>query len=199
MNPPTRHFLGFDLGKDRDFSAIANMAYGLTTDGPLIRPVLDLVSLARIPLGTEYLDVMERFHAIVTKLLAGPGPPPAVYVAIDAAGPGQFAVELIRRRHPGVITVPTVLTAGIASNRLKNGKITIPRRDLLANTRCLLESGALRIAGGLKHRDVLEKEFAAVRPIGGQSAHDDLAIATGLAAWHATRVFPNLINRRHAA
>jgi len=210
MNPVSHYFLGFDLGKDRDFSAIAVMAYGLDKDGPFdpvrygqpMRPVLDLVSLVRIPLGTEYLDVMSRFRAMVTKILAS-APwgyrPPAVYVIVDSAGPGQVAVELIRRQQLEINIVPTLLSGGTESNYLKSGKVTIPRRELLSNTRYLLESETLRIAGGLKYGDALEKEFAAIRPEGGQSAHDDLAIATGLAAWHATRVFPSLMRRRHAA
>ena len=210
MNPVSHYFLGFDLGKDRDHSAIAVMAYSLEKDGPFshalcgqpMRPVLDLVSLLRIPLGTEYLDIMQRFRGIVTKILAS-APwgyrPPAVYVIVDSAGPGQVAVELIRRQQLDIQLIPTQLSGGTESNYLKSGKVTIPRRELLSNTRCLLESGALRIAGGLKYGEILEKEFAAIRPEGGQSAHDDLAIATGLAAWHATRVFPTLIRRRQAA
>jgi len=210
MNPVSHYFLGFDLGKDRDHSAIAVMAYSLEKDGPFshalygqpMRPVLDLVSLLRIPLGTEYLDIMQRFRGIVTKILAS-APwgyrPPSVYVIVDSAGPGQVAVELIRRQQLDIQLVPTLLSGGTESNYLKSGKVTIPRRELLSNTRCLLESGALRIAGGLKYGEILEKEFAAIRPEGGQSAHDDLAIATGLAAWHATRVFPTLIRRRQAA
>lgn len=206
----THYFLGFDLGKDRDFSAIAVLAYSLIADGPFdaarygqpMRPVLDLISLVRIPLGTEYLEVMNRLRGLVTKILASAPwgySPPIVYVVIDSAGPGQVAVELIRRQQLNVNIVPTLLSGGTESNYLKSGKITIPRRDLLSNTRYLLESATLRIAGGLKFGDALEKEFAAVRPESGQSAHDDLAIATGLAAWHSTRVFPQLIQQRRAA
>ena len=67
----------------------------------------------------------------------------------------------------------------------------LPRKTALVPTS--------RVAGGLKFGDALEKEFAAVRPEGGQSAHDDLAIATGIAAWHATRVFPHLMKGIRAA
>jgi hypothetical protein len=210
MKPITHYFLGFDLGKDRDYSAIAIIAYRQVDDGPFdrvrycqpTRPVLDLVSLIRIPLGTEYLDVMSRLRGIVTKILASATwgcAPPCVYVVIDSAGPGQIAVELIRRQQLEIQLVPTLLSGGTESHYLKSGKITIPRRDLLSNTRYMLESESLRIAAGLKCSDALEKEFAAVRPEGGQSAHDDLVIATGLAAWHAARVFPHLMKRRPAA
>ncbi|MFN0106666.1 MAG: hypothetical protein ACKV2U_31800 [Bryobacteraceae bacterium] len=207
MPPITHYFLGFDLGKDRDYSAIAVMAYSQTKDGGFdpvrlgqpMRPVLDLVTLIRIPLGTEYLDVLKRLRALVTRILASAGwgyAPPKVYLVVDSAGPGQIAVELIRRHQLNIHLVPTLLSGGTESNYLKSGKITIPRRDLLSNTRYLLESETLRIASGLKFGDALEKELAAARPEGGQSAHDDLAIAAGLAAWHATRVHPALLRRR---
>lgn len=206
MPPITHYFLGFDLGKDRDYSAIAVMAYSQVPDGPFdfarytqpTRPVLDLVSLVRIPLGTEYVEVMNRFRAIATRILAATPwgvRPPELYVVIDSAGPGQIAVELIRRQQLNIRLVPALLTGGSEANLLKSGKVTIPRRDVLANTRYLLESGALRVAAGLKLGRLLEGEFAAVRPEGGQSAHDDLAIAAGLAAWQATRVHPQLLRR----
>ena len=121
------------------------------------------------------------------------------YVVIDSAGPGQVAVELIRRQELNINIAPTPLSGGAESNYLKSGEITSPLRDLPSKTRYLRESATLRIAGGLKFGDALEKEFAAVRPEGGQSAHDDLAIATGPAAWHATRVFPHLMKGIRAA
>ena len=85
----------------------------------------------------------------------------------------------MRAWHRSVIIA---LSGGTESNYLKSGEITSPRRDLLSVTRYLLESATLRVAGGLKFGDSLATELAAVRPEGGQSAHDDLAIATGPAA-----------------
>ena len=209
MQPVTHYFLGFDLGKDRDHSAIAVMAYKQIEDGGFdavtysqpMRPVLDLVTMLRIPLGVEYLEVIRRLRKVVTKIQASSGwgqPQPRVHLVIDSAGPGQVAVELIRRQQLGINIVATLLSGGTESNFMKSGKVTIPRRDLLSNARYLLESETLRIAEGLKFGKVLEKEFAAIRPTGGQKEHDDLAIATGLAAWHATKVLPNLLRRRRA-
>jgi hypothetical protein len=199
--PPTHYFLGLDLGKDRDNSAIAALAYRIVYTRP-VRPILELVKLYRIPIGTEYLEVMNRVRRIVTRTLAsapwGFGPP-TVYLVVDSAGPGQVAVELIRREQLKIRIVPTLLSGGAESNYLRSGKITVPRRQLLSNTRYLFESDTLRVAANLKYRVALEAEFSAVRPAGRQSAHDDLAVATGLAAWHAVRVFPGLRNGRRAA
>lgn len=210
MTPIDHYFLGFDLGIERDHSALSLLGSRQIEDGPFdaarfgqpMRPVLELQSLIRIPLRTEYLEVMRRFREIVTKLIAsapwGYKPPP-IYVVIDAAGPGQIAIELIRQQHLDIWLIPTQLTAAADSHHLPNGKITIPRRELIANTRYLLESDTMRIAAGLKYGPVLEQELAAIRPHGGQTEHDDLAIATGLAAWHATRLLPQLLRQRRAS
>jgi hypothetical protein len=45
-------------------------------------------------------------------------------------------------------------------------------------------------------KDSLAAELAAVEPDGGQSAHDDMAIAIALALWAATKRFPSLLRRR---
>ena len=210
QNAISTYFQGFDLGKDRDFSAIAILGHKIENDGPFdraqfiqpTRHVVELTGLIRIPLGTEYLEVIRRFRDINTKLLSS-NPfgyrEPKVHVVVDSAGPGQVAVEMIKQQKLNINLVPTLLTGGTESNRLKGGKISIPRRELISNARFLLETGALRIAHGLKYGALLEGELAAIRAQGGQSNHDDLAIAVGLAAWHAVKVFPALRRTRLAA
>lgn len=207
MEYVTDYFVALDLGKDRDYSALATMAYDLEPEGPYdaarrfqpTRPVMKLTSLIRTPLGTEYLEVIRTFRSVITKLLATYPfgcRPPRVYVTVDAGGPGAIAVELIRKQRLDIQLTPIVLTAGLVCTQLRNGKLTVPRRDLVATTRFLLEHETLRIADGLKYGPTLERELEVLSADGGQSAHDDLAIATGLAAWHATRIFPILRRRR---
>lgn len=186
MTPAKHYFAGLDLGKDRDPSALCVLAY---VDTPA--PALDLVTLIRVPLGTPYLEVMRKFRRVMTTLLAG-NPPPTVHVAVDAAGPGQLAVELIEGQKLGIHLTPALLTAAIRSNRLPNGKVTVPRRQILALTSELIRRQTLRISRGLRYGPMLEQEFARVQTSGGQPAHDDLAIATALAAWQALRAHPAL-------
>lgn len=206
MDRVTDYFIGFDLGKDRDHSAIAVMAFSRIDDGPFdrvyfcqpTRPVLDLVMLTRIPLGTPYLDVVKRLRATVTHLLSSRpwcARPPRVHVVIDSAGPGQVMIELIRAERLEIRLVPVVITGGVDTGRTATGKYSVPRRELVSNARALLENQVLRIAGGLAFGHALEREFAAIRPDGGQSQHDDLAISAGLAAWHGTRIYPDLFAR----
>jgi hypothetical protein len=209
MYPVLSYFIGLDLGKDQDYSAIAVMACRKINDGPFnhmtfhqpTRPILELVSLTRIPLGTEYLEVMSILRRVITRLLssnAWGARPPAVYLVVDSAGPGQVAIELIRAQQLRITIVPTLLSGGTETNLLRSGKYSIPRREILSNARLLLEAQTLRVAAGLQHFISLRKELVDARPGGEQSNHDDLAIAAALAAWHATRVYPDLIRRRAA-
>lgn len=207
MNPITDYFIGFDLGKDRDHSAIAVMAFSRIDDGPFdrvyfrqpTRPVLDLVMLNRIPLGTPYLDIVKRLRATVTRLLTSQSwgqRSPRVHVVVDSAGPGQVMLELIRAERLEILLVPVVLTGGAEPGRTPTGKHSVPRRELVSNARLLLECEVIRIAGGLTFGPALEREFAAIRPDGGQSQHDDLAISAGLAAWRASRIYPEIFALR---
>lgn len=191
MRDIQHYFLGLDLGKDRDFSAIAVMVH--SAEG-----ALDLVTLIRLPLGTEYLDVFQRLLHLVTRIF-GCSPSCRLHVILDAAGPGQVAAEFLRRRRPDLEITPALLSAAAAPRALKNGKVTIPRHAVLANLRGLLESGVLRIAGGLALGPALEAELAAIRSRGRQAAHDDLAVAAALAAWQAVSVVPRLRQCRPAA
>jgi len=208
--PVTHYFVGFDLGRDRDHSAIAVLALRREDHGPfdharVVQPtrlVLQLGALQRIPLGTEYLDVIRTLRDVVQALKTSARwgmPQPRIYIVIDSAGPGQVAIELIRAQNLGVDLVTTLLTGGHETGFSQSGKLTIPRRDIVTNLRYLLEVQLLRVHSGLTHCKAFEAEVAAVRPEGGQSAHDDLVIAAGLAAWHAARVHPDLVRAQRVA
>jgi hypothetical protein len=209
-HPVTNYIIGVDLGRDRDHSAFAVMALRAEDYGPFdrarhyqpTRTVLQLGALRRIPLGTEYLEVIAQLRRLVNLLHAKNvwGQPPArVDVVLDSAGPGQIAVELIRNERMNIHFVPALLTAGHEAGRSASGKRTVPRRELVSTLRYLLEVERLTVHDSLAHREAFEREVASVRPEGRQSAHDDLVIAAGLAAWHAVRLWPDLARLQRAA
>ena len=208
--PITDYILAADFGRDRDHSAFATLAIRLEDHGhydhaKLFQPtrvILQLGALRRIPLGTGYLDVVKQLRQTVTRLLSSAGwgaPSVRVHVIVDAAGPGQVAIELIRAQQLNINFVPALLTAGIETGYSQSGKLTIPGRELITNLRYLLEVELLRVQHNLTHKAALEAEIAAVRFDGRQSAHDDLVIATGLAAFQARRLFPELLRPARAA
>jgi hypothetical protein len=208
--PITDYILAADLGRDRDHSAFAILAvrqedygrYDFAAFRQPTRVVLQLGALRRIPLGTQYLEVVGQIRQTVTRLhaIGGWGARPVrVHVIVDAAGPGQVAIELIRAQQLDINFTPALLTAGYETGYSPSGKLTIPRREVITNLRYLLEIGLVRVQKNLTHKAALESEIAQVRFGGRQSAHDDLVIATGLAAFPARRIYPELVRPTRAA
>lgn len=208
--PILYYIIGLDLGRDRDHSAIAVMAIRREDAGPFnrathsqpTRPYLSLGALQRIPLGTEYTEVVTILRQIVSRLHSAADPyarPVRIIIVMDAAGPGQVVMELLRAARMDVQVVPTVLSSGFEPGHTPTGKVTIPRRQLVSHLRYVLETETLRVNEGLFHLGDLEEEIAALRPEGSQTEHDDLAIALGLAVWHAAKVFPDLLQIDRAA
>jgi hypothetical protein len=72
------------------------------------------------------------------------------------------------------------------SPREEAGEEFVPRRDLLANLRILMEKRLLRIASRIHDRDALIQEILRVRDVSG-SQHDDLVMTVALACWRAVR------------
>lgn len=203
------YFIGLDLARARDYSAFAVIALTEENHGPFdrvtysqpTRPVLYLGSLKRVPLGTEYLEVVKKLRRLVDRLRAQYGygqPVPRISVVLDSAGPGHVVLELIRAEKMGINIVPVLMTAGHGVGH-SSGRTTVPRRDLVGNIRYMMETELLRINKALAHGHLLEREIAALRPHGGQSPHDDLAVAASLAAWYATRVRRDLLRPSRAA
>ncbi|MFN0105510.1 MAG: hypothetical protein ACKV2U_25910 [Bryobacteraceae bacterium] len=184
--PAIQYFVGVDLGRDRDHSAIAVMALRSDHTGLALR----LGALQRVPLGTGYIEVIQRLLHVVATLGCMAG---RIHVVVDSAGPGQVVVELIREKRLDIRLVAALLSGGRETGRSPSGAVTVPRRELMTNLRRLLESRAIRIPRNLAHIRELEVEIAAVRPEGGQYAHDDLVVAVGLAAWQAVRAYPRLL------
>ncbi len=203
------YFIGLDLARARDFSAIAVAGLYHETHGDFdrvrycqpTRPALHLGALRRIPLGTEYIEVVQQLRRLVERLRAQYGyghPLPRIHVVLDSAGPGHVVLELLRAEQLSVNLVPVLMTAGSDVGH-SSGRTTVPRKDIVSNIRYLLETELLRIDKSLAHAHILEREIAAVRPHGGQYPHDDLAIAAGLATWYATRIHRQLIRPIRAA
>ena len=140
-------FIGYDLGKEQDFSALS-----------ILERVADefhLVGLVCFPPRTDYLVQLD----VLADVLLALGPEAKVSLSIDASGPGQFAVEEIRRRHPGLEIDPVVITRGENPRDLPGGRRSVPRAQLLGNLKRALESGVLRVAGGLDHAPEFEREL----------------------------------------
>ena len=201
-------FLGLDLGQRQDFSALAVVDLAETvstrrdpvTCAFLRDQTLILRSLERFPLGTDYTELAAhaRRH-IVTPPPFAPASTPKASLAIDAGGPGGPVVNMFRHAGLPCDMFPVMMTSGVTGGDLARGGYSAPRRELAGLLRVALESRMLRIPGDLPLCRQLLHEIRTFSPIGGQSEHDDMAVAVALALWVAHRRFPGLVYSKKAA
>ena len=182
------YYLGLDLGKFRDYTALALVERVRATGDLVVRYV------ERAALGTPYTQVVKRVEELTRHgALAG-----QCYLTVDATGVGQPVVESLRAAGLGCrgMTALTI-TAGEKARQQStvyggvSGECwTVPRRDLLTGVQLLLERGELKIAKGMKEGGALVRELVRMRTGkggGGSAEHDDLALALALACWQAGR------------
>lgn len=149
--------------------------------------------LERLPLGTNYLRVVEYGFSLMNR-------PPlkgATTLAVDATGVGAPVMDLFR--HWG-LQPHGILIHGGDSVTQTGRDFRCPKRDLIACVQTLLQQRRLKFAAGLAHAETLAAELAgytvALSPSGHDSynarsgEHDDLVLALAVACWIANRRTP---------
>lgn len=185
--------IGVDLGQRQDYTAIAvvqrrSMYPGCP--GERLHSIA-VVHVERLPLGTLYTKVVERVKEIVESC-ARRG---ACTLAVDATGVGAPVVDMLRGARLNCSFFPVTITGGERGHYNRAGQ-TVPKQDLVAELRVLLEKGMLRIAADLKGARMLMRELMDMQAreqksggvrlgADGPGQHDDLAIALALACWKA--------------
>ena len=184
-----RFFLGLDLGKQRDHSAIAVVERVETPQlhlAPALYGGLAVRYVERLALGTPYPAVVERVRRIVgMRELAG-----ACCLAVDATGLGGPVVEMLRSAGLGCEVAAVTITGGERESQTAQGW-SVPKKDLMTGLQLGLEDGSLVIARRMKEVGALARELVDVKAKGarigaeGAGQHDDLVIAVALAVWKA--------------
>ena len=195
-------FFGLDLGQRRDHTALVvleRLQEPLHTCDPVtFRPNFQLRFILRhaerFALGTPYLEVVRRVAALVGRdfdplFYSGAWRNPHRTLVVDASSVGAPVVELFRAANLKAKLEPIVITAsGAPADR------QVSRRDLITNLVLLLESGLIRIPPETHHREALFEELLQLTHRSGPQ-HDDLAMATALAAWQALQTLPRSLTR----
>jgi hypothetical protein len=197
---PTDYFVGLDLGQQQDFTAVVVLERRRHSAPGAGRPVnhFALVYLQRWLLGTKYFQIVADVCDLVRK-------PPLSYpqLIVDQTGVGKAVVDQFQyaawedklKAH----LRPVLITAGHQIDpSADDGSIHVPKKELVSCLQVLLQSGRLKIAK-VPDRDVLIKELQDFRvkiTVKANEtfeadwrlrAHDDLVLATCLAAWHGER------------
>ena len=184
--PGISYYLGLDLGQRRDHSALAIIERRVTPDSfdhatwqHITKAVLELRHISRLPLDTPYTEVAHQVCARIGRApLTGNS-----QLAIDATGVGLPVVEHIKQLRPPCRLLPVIIT-GPGAPHSNNGTWFIPKRDLIANLQVLVEMREIGIASRHRQSNLLAAELL---NFGSGKEHDDLVIATALAAWFAGR------------
>jgi hypothetical protein len=179
-------YMGLDLGKLRDFTAIAVVERAPVTG------ILDVRFLERVALGTPYTRIVKRVEELTRHPdIAG------CHLTVDATGVGVPVVEALRGAALGSRGMTAVtITGGEKARSVSYGvgeHWNVPRTDLLGGVQVLLERGELRIAKSMREAGSLVRELLSMRRPGAEAAagagagHDDLVLAVSLACWQARR------------
>jgi hypothetical protein len=184
-------YIGIDLGKSRDHTAIVivRRADRRLAWMPPVFEGLAVCYAERVPLGTSYPQVVERVRQIVMH----PKLHGQCVVVVDATGVGAPVVDMLRAARLGCDITPVVITGG---EKASGG--SVPKKDLLAGVQVLLERRELKIAPTLREAGTLVRELTDVKMTAagkgrvrlgaeGPGEHDDLVVALGLAVWGAMR------------
>ena len=186
----SRFWLGLDLGQRQDHTAMVLLTRVAEAEGgydhvrwaqPVVRR-MRVLHLARLPLGTRYLQVARKVREVVQRQQVQG----RCSVVADATGVGLPVVEMLRAEDPKMHVLPVVITGG-GEARCGSGVWHVPRRDLLGKMVAAFERGRVRIGRSVPLAGKLVEEIGNVRGDGRceGSSHDDLAFALALAVWKA--------------
>lgn len=151
-------------------------------------PLLSVRHLERLPLGTNYVDVVAR---IKTLLATPPLADRRTCLLVDITGVGRGVYDLMRRE--GLEAIGISIHGGSDISGTAEG-FSVPKRDLIAASQVRLQSRTLLVAAGLAEADTLVKELQNYRvKIDERTSHDsynartgqhdDLVLALSIAVW----------------
>jgi hypothetical protein len=198
------HFVGLDVGRSQDNSAITVLARRIEAVEPLApEPQTTIamyyaVMLERFPLRTPYYYVENEVARVwgVPEMLTR-----EKYLIVDATGVGSPVVEnLINYMHLPAQSV--IITGGESARQMEDGVYHVSKSNLVTALMDIVQRKRLKILDGVKDAEAFFQQldvfgYTVNRETGNLSyeaavakVHDDLVISTALALWYAERVVP---------
>src|SRR5215216_1835433 len=194
--------VGLDLAQASDYTALAVLEQTWPEIDGIPTTRYDVRHLERMPLGTSYPDVVKQVSQRVRALTAMDA---SATLVVDQTGVGRPVVDLLRDAALPCHLVPIMITGGQTVTQteeqigwVKEISFHVPKRDLVGVLAVLFQSGRVRIAQNLSEAQILIRELLNFRvkiSLTGRDsygageewrdgAHDDLVLATALAAWY---------------
>ncbi len=192
LNPLT--LLGVDLGKKRDYSAIALLEREPVPTGKGTENHYKLTYIERLPLEAPYTVQVAHLKGLYTRLISQGR---EVDVVMDRGGVGEGVVDLVRAA--GLKPVCVFMTGGQKVTR-DGLDFNVPKKDIVSAVEVLLENGHLEIHAGLPYARLLVSELGGfnyetnargnvsfgndVGVLWREQEHDDLVFSVAFAAWY---------------
>jgi hypothetical protein len=187
--------IGIDIGQAVDPTAIIVVESYLpeperTEDRPEIQHQIRWIE--KVPLGTSYLQVVERI-TVVAERCVFIGHPTMV---VDATGVGRPVVDMLRKRSKASLRAVT-FTGGDKEKKSDAYSSRVPKRDLVTALEVVLQSRRLHVVPDCPLQEDLAAELQSFEVNlnarghdtydGASGKHDDLVSALMLALWYAER------------
>jgi hypothetical protein len=201
------YFVGLDLGKSADYTALAVIQ---TIEHPPIErhipgtfrveqvpspdpPELHVRHLERFPLGTRYPAIVAAVASRLPALPTDWRDPSKPVLVVDKTGVGAPVVDLFE--DAGLEPVPITITSGTSPTPDGRG-YHVPKRDLVSTLQVILQNGRLKINQDLTAASMLTQELLSFKTkytdVGNatfeawrEKDHDDLVLAVAMAVWYA--------------
>jgi hypothetical protein len=190
--------VGVDLGQTTDYTAVVVLERTQQVEERTQRTIkyYALRHLERIPLGTNYTEVVTRIGRI---LLEGglTGAP----VVIDQTGVGRAVVDMLHRHLKQTWIVPVTITGGQTTTKTPEGEYHVPKKELITSLQLAFQDHRLSMPKDLPHAQVFIQELLNFRvkitlaanetfSSWREGIHDDLVLAAALATWWGDQYVP---------
>jgi hypothetical protein len=190
------YYIGLDLAGVSDHAALVMVEYLPTSTGSrdpatyqwLYRRELRVVLMERFRRNTPYRDIVRRAALCRHPHLEG-----HAQLLVEANGPGQPVIQMLRDERLKVNLIPVTTTGGQQST-VSGGNRTVPKKELISVLEILFERTLLRVGAQLGHADLMRDELRQFERWSGRGGHtkfgagrghDDLVMALALACWWA--------------
>lgn len=203
MKLKRQFYIGLDLGKKRDYSAIAVVEQCVWTAGDInpvsFAPKLErhtvLRHISRVKKETKYLQIVERVREmLVSDALRNED----VVFAMDATGVGDAVMELVEgmirsvnaQRQGWLNWAGVVFTSGTKTT-WRQYEANVPKNSMMDELVLLVEKQELVLDSSMRGVKELMVELQHMQQVRNENGtrwvsvgeHDDLVMALALAVW----------------
>jgi len=178
-----KFYVGLDLGQSNDYTAVSVLEH--------VGDAYHVRHLERVR-GLPYPVIVAK----VGEIMQSPALAGQAALVVDQTGTGAPVVDLFNQA--GLNPVGVMIHAG-ADVKNEGRTWKVPKRDLIAVLVVLFQTGRLKISSKLPLAEVLQNELlnfkVKIDPVTAHDSysawreqeHDDLTLATSLAAWWGER------------